>query len=320
MLNQTDLSRIDLNLLVLFEAVMQDRHVGRAADRLNLSPSAVSHGLGRLRKLMNDPLFLRTPRGVVPSDRATALAPRITDILSAVRGVVADAEPFDPATSARRFRIGLFDAMLGVFGSALLAAFTRVAPFAGLSILHVLPSFRNAAGDGEWDHVLAQLEARELDAAIFLHQTNPPIPARFDSRLLGADRLVAVTRTGHPYARNPSFETYCAARHMLISQSGDARGVIDSALASLGLSREVAVTVPSFMTGLAMIATTDLIVGLPQSLVRALGKPFDVTSTPLPMEVDPAPIAIVTTRAASADAGVAWFRDMILSVIRLDPP
>src|SRR3954454_11358243 len=105
MLNEIDLSRTDLNLLVLFEAVLRERHVGRAADRLSLSPSAVSHGLGRLRRLLNDPLFLRTPRGVVPTARAEDLAAAVADVLSRVRSVVASAEPFDPATSRRRFTI-----------------------------------------------------------------------------------------------------------------------------------------------------------------------------------------------------------------------
>ena len=103
MLNQIDLSRADLNLLVLFEAVLKERHVGRAADRLNLTPSAVSHGLGRLRRLLNDPLFLRTPKGVVPTARATELAAPIADVLARVRSVISTAEPFDPAKSTRRF-------------------------------------------------------------------------------------------------------------------------------------------------------------------------------------------------------------------------
>ena len=90
MLHEIDISRADLNLLVLFAAVMEARHVGRAA-RLNLSPSAVSHALGRLRALLGDPLFLRTPKGVVPTQRAERLAPQIADILARVRGVVASA-------------------------------------------------------------------------------------------------------------------------------------------------------------------------------------------------------------------------------------
>ena len=85
MVNAIDLSRTDLNLLVLFEVVLEERHVGRAADRLNLTPSAVSHGLGRLRRLLNDPLFLRTPRGVVPTARATELSSPVADVLARAR-------------------------------------------------------------------------------------------------------------------------------------------------------------------------------------------------------------------------------------------
>src|SRR3990170_2835926 len=99
MLNEIDLSRVDLNLLILLEVVLKERHVGRAAVRLNLSPSAVSHGLRRLRRVLDDPLFLRTPKGVVPSARAAELAEPIADILARVKHVIASAEPFAPATS-----------------------------------------------------------------------------------------------------------------------------------------------------------------------------------------------------------------------------
>ncbi len=105
MLNKTNLARIDLNLLVLFEAVLEERHVGRAAIRLHVSPSAVSHGLGRLRRLMNDPLFLRQPKGVVPTERAKLLATPVADILDRARQVLANAEGFDPRKSVRRFVI-----------------------------------------------------------------------------------------------------------------------------------------------------------------------------------------------------------------------
>ena len=100
MLNAVDLSRADLNLFVLFETVLTERHVGRAADRLNLTPSAVSHGLGRLRRLLNDPLFLKTPKGVIPTARAAQLAAPIAEVLARARSVVGAAGPFDPAMHA----------------------------------------------------------------------------------------------------------------------------------------------------------------------------------------------------------------------------
>src|SRR5688572_25178488 len=127
MLNEIDLSRADLNLLVVFEAVLAEGHVGRAAARLSLSPSAISHGLGRLRRLLHDPLFLRTPKGVVPTARATELAQPIADILARVRNVVASSEPFDPARSARRFTLGAADGISAVVLPPLLAALRQTA-------------------------------------------------------------------------------------------------------------------------------------------------------------------------------------------------
>jgi hypothetical protein len=128
MLNEIDLSRTDLNLLVLFEAVLRESHVGRAADRLSLTPSAVSHGLGRLRRLLNDPLFLKTPKGVVPTARAIALQGPVSDALARVRSIVSSAGPFDPATSTRRFTIGAPDGASAVFLPSLLADLRRSAP------------------------------------------------------------------------------------------------------------------------------------------------------------------------------------------------
>src|SRR5258705_12294536 len=101
MLNEINLARADLNLLTLFEVILSERHVGRGALRLNLTPSAVSHGLGRLRGLLNDPLFLRTPKGVVPTARAVALAEPVGDLLAQARRVLSSAEPFEAAKSTR---------------------------------------------------------------------------------------------------------------------------------------------------------------------------------------------------------------------------
>jgi len=119
MRNSAQLSRIDLNLLVLFRVVLNEGHVARAAGRLNLTPS-VSHGLGRLR-LLNDPLFLRTSRGVVPTERAKELAEPVADIMARIGSVIATAAPFDPSTSSRRFRIGAPDGASAVLLSPLMA-------------------------------------------------------------------------------------------------------------------------------------------------------------------------------------------------------
>src|SRR5262252_3973877 len=128
MLNIAQLSRIDLNLLVLFQVVLEEQHVARAAHRLHLTPSAVSHGLRRLRTTLQDPLFLRTPRGVVPTERALALHVPITDILVGVQNVIGSTTPFDRATSTRRFVIGAPDAILASTMTPLLKRVAIEAP------------------------------------------------------------------------------------------------------------------------------------------------------------------------------------------------
>jgi DNA-binding transcriptional LysR family regulator len=269
MLNEIDLSRVDLNLLVLFEAVLEERHVGRAAERLNLSPSAVSHGLGRLRRLFRDPVFLRVPKGVVPSDLAERLAGPVADILARVRSVVASADPFDPSRSTRRFTIGAPDATAAVLLPSLLADIRRIAPGVNISARHLL---REAA--------FAELDARTIDLAI---APLDEVPARFVERTVFEEDFVIATRSGHPFADEPTLERYCELQHVVVSISGDPHAYVDEVLAQRGLFRRVAVAVPNFMLALALLAETDLAAALPRSLLRLHGVRFGLTSTEAPL-------------------------------------
>src|SRR5215213_8470145 len=181
MLNETDLSRTDLNLLVLFQIVLEERHVGRAAERLNLTPSAVSHGLGRLRRLLNDPLFLRTPKGVVPTARATDLAGPIADVLARVRSVISTAEPFDPTRSTRRFTIGAPDGVSAVLLSPLLERLRATAPGVDVAVRQLLPAQGETSPERAWRMAFADLETRAMDVAIV---PTDEAPSRFHQREL----------------------------------------------------------------------------------------------------------------------------------------
>ncbi len=185
MLNQIDLSRADLNLLVLFETVMNERHVGRSAERLRLTASAVSHGLGRLRALLRDPLFLKTPRGVTPTERALQIDPLIRNILAEVRKVVATAEPFDPARSSRRFVIAAPDGVSSVFLPPLLDRLAASAPSIDVSLRQLLPRRDEPSPELAWRDVYAGLEAGEMDIAVVPNET---FPIRFATRLLYEER------------------------------------------------------------------------------------------------------------------------------------
>jgi DNA-binding transcriptional LysR family regulator len=292
MLNAVHLSGIDLNLLVLFDAVLKAQHVGRAAAELSVSPSAVSHGLGRLRRLFEDPLFLRTPKGVVPTDRAVQLAPTIADILSRVKSVVATGTPFEAATSTRRFTLGMPDSVAAVIMPALLARTRVLAPLIDLSVKQVFPQT-----------ALADLETRSIDLVI------APIaepPARFVATPIFEESFVIAARAGHPFLASPSLKRYTAAQHLLVSFSGDAYGFVDQLLEKQGLSRRVALVVPQFMLALAALAETDLLAALPVSLVRLHGARFGVASVASPFPLRNDKLCAIATRAALLDAGLAW--------------
>jgi DNA-binding transcriptional LysR family regulator len=303
-MNTAQLARTDINLLVLFDVVFEERHLGRAAVRLGLTASAISHGLTRLRRLLNDPLFLRTPRGVVPTVRANELALPVADILARVRSVMGSAEPFDAARSRRRFVIAAPDAISAVFLPPLIARIHTQAPTVDLSMREAFPAARILSMEGAWDSVRTQLEARTVDLAVI--PAAQPSP-RFARKRLLSTVFVVAARAGHPFLKQPTLDRFCTMSHMVVSPLGDAHGFIDARLQKLKRTRRVALTVPNFMLALAIIASTDLLCAIPRNLAEAHGKRIGLkyVDVPLPLaDMDPA--YVIATKAALLDAGVAW--------------
>lgn len=308
MLNQIDLSRADLNLLVLFEAVMEEGHVGRAAERLNLTASAVSHGLGRLRRLLNDPLFLRTPKGVVPTARAMELAAPVADVLARVRSVISTAEPFDPATSTRRFTIAAPDGVAAVFLPPLLAELRRIAPGIDIGLRQLLPTQGETSSDRVWRNAFADLETRTTDIAVM---PSDDIPLRFHRRTLYEEDFVVAMRAGHPFAHAPTLDGYCERQHLVVSLTGDAHGFVDRVLAERNRSRRIALTVPNFMFALAVIAQTDLICALPRRFVAMHAPRFGVVGVEAPLPLGRFRLNAVAPKVAMMDMGLSWLFDAL---------
>ncbi|MET0657210.1 MAG: LysR family transcriptional regulator [Steroidobacteraceae bacterium] len=297
MLNEIDVSRVDLNLLVLFEAVLEEKHVARAAQRLHLSASAVSHGIRRLRQTFNDPLFLKHPKGVVPTARALAMAPDIAQILAHVRQVVASAEAFDPARSQRRLVIGAPDALALVTLPPVLEEIEKTAPGMCIGVQNLQPA-----------ETLGALDARQIDVALYPLDELPP---RFEGRELFKEEFVVAARAGHRLMKRLTLEGYCKARHVLVSTTSDPRGFVDDVLEQLGHSRKVALTVPTFMLALAVIATSDMIGTLPRSIVDLHAKRLNVLSRNTPFPLSVSTIRAVSPKAAMQDRAVSWLMDML---------
>ncbi|MGY3618792.1 LysR family transcriptional regulator [Bradyrhizobium sp. USDA 10063] len=316
MLNEINLARADLNLLTLFEVIFRERHVGRAAVRLNLTPSAVSHGLGRLRRLLNDPLFLRTPKGVVPTARATALAEPIAELLARARHVLAGAEPFDATKSARRFVIGAPDGVSSVFLPPLLAALQSRAPGIDIGLRQLLPPRGGQSVERAWMPVLAELESGTMDIAVAPIDLTPP---RFVARPLYEEDFVVVARPRHPFAVRPTLERFCRAQHLVVSMTGDAYGFVDEALAKQGLVRRVALTVPDFASGLAMVAEKELIAAMPRRFVAMHARRFALVSRDVPLRLRSFSIRAAVPKVALMDAGLAWLFDLLCEVVEDRP-
>jgi DNA-binding transcriptional LysR family regulator len=307
MLNETDLSRFDLNLLVLFQTVFEERHVARAAARLHVSPSAVSHGLGRLRDALGDPLFIRNPRGVVATARAEALAAPVAEILARVRDVV-ETDRFDPARSRRRFMIGAPDALCAIMLTRLLVAMRRRAPGIDLGIRHVLPPFAD---------VYAWLDERKVDLALL---PVDEVPARFSSRVIYEERFVLGMRAGNPMAKSPTLKRYCDADHVVMSHQGNPRGNIDHALQARGLKRRVVLAAPTFLLALAAVAETNLVFAAAEGPLRSQAKRFGLVIAPMPLPIRSDHINAIVPQSALSDAGIAWLIEEVARAIAPTEP
>ena len=308
MLNAAQLLRIDLSLLVLFNSVLQERNVARAAAKLNLTPSAVSHSLRRLRRLLNDPLFLKTPTGMAPTDRARALATPVAEILMRVERVVSGAGPFDPKVAQRSFIVGAPDALAVMFLAPLMNHLRRHAPGIDVRLLQLMPQHHGRPTSQVWNATLEELDAHRLDIAILPIGVPPP---RFSERLVFEEDFVVAMRKGHPLASKPTLRNYVAAQHLMVSSIGDSVGVVDVKLAEQNHSRRVVLTVPSFSMALMQLSESDLIATLPRHMVERYVERFNLTTCKVPLPWAADPVRVVAAKGAMADAGVAWMFDAV---------
>jgi DNA-binding transcriptional LysR family regulator len=257
------LSQLDLNLLVVLKTVLAERSVMRAARALHVTPSAVSNSLARLRHALNDPLVIKSGRGLVPTPRAAALAPELGRALEELdRAVHGDA--FDPSSTTRQFTLAIADAGQVVQVPRIAFDFARAMPHARLRVVGI-DTLLSTGG----------LAGTEVDLALAALPGDPPgvhmIPAY-------KEKTVLVGRSKHPLAgRAVSKRQLGTLRHVDV-EIAPGRGYreLASTYARLGIEREVALTVPTFTAAAAIVASTDFVATLPESFVARLGGTFGV--------------------------------------------
>lgn len=251
-----DLRTLDFNLLKTLDALLDERSVTRAAARLALTQPAVSGMLTRLRDNFDDPLFIRAPHGMVPTLRAQQLAPALKQILSDINALLQPAQ-FDPLTAALTFTLAATDYALKAVVVPFIAALKVRAPGIRVRVIPVEP-----------ERLAAQFEQGKIDLALLTPSTTP---GDLHSRTLYEERYVCMLRADHPDAQQPlNLARFCALEHILVSYEGESFwGVTDDALAKVGYSRRIGLSVSSFLVLPEVLAISEMIAVVPSRLVRA---------------------------------------------------
>ena len=274
-----NLAGLNLNLLVVLDALLTEKHVSRAAARVGLSQPAVSNALAQLRRLLGDPLLVRSGRAMVATDRAQALAVSLRAGLSALEGALTPPR-FDPATAERTFVIAATDFVEFVLLPKLLARLARTAPGVRLQ-LRAYPHHR----------VSELLETGEADLQIGIYADVPPA---HHSQALFQDRFVCIVRRDHPrVGKRLGLKTYASLQHILVSES-TGPGVVDIALAKVGLKRSVGLRISHFLMVPAIVAETDFVAAISHRVA-------DAFASHLPLRVLPPPLSL-----PRGSVGQAW--------------
>ncbi len=309
-MNAANFRTLDLNLLRVFDEVMAERSLTRAARNLSLSQPAVSNALRRLRETLGDDLVVRSGQGMAPTARALVLWPIVRDALRQLQASLAPGG-FEPATANTTFVLAMADATAAELMPGLVDTLERQAP--GVSLRVVPLSTRDPrrlldeeAVDlaiGHFPSVLADLvvRAQSGDGVAFAHQR------------LYDGQYVCVMRKGNALANGPfTLNRFCAARHMLVSFSGRPYGFIDESLAAIGRKRQIVLTVNQFFTAGRVVANSNLLTVLPKHFLGVTGIAEQLVQRPLPFDVAPVNVDAVWHRRVDAQSAHIWLRQAVL--------
>jgi DNA-binding transcriptional LysR family regulator len=300
-MNKIHLANVDLNLLVVFDALAAEGHATRAAERIGLTQPAVSHALNRLRALFNDPLFVRTPRGMVPTPLAQDIAPSVRSILERVEGLLRGGRAFAPAGSTRQFVLGLSDYAAVVLLPRLTARLDREAP--GVSL--VVRNTSRSVG-------LPMLE----DGTVELIAGNfPESPTHMREELLYEEDFICAGRGDHPDLEEPlDLERYLALRHLQVSLKGDPFGYVDAELRERGLARTVAMTVGHFLMAPLLVSASNLVATEPRRLFGPLAGRLKLAVVAPPLDIPPFRVVQTWHSRYDQDPGHAWLRGVLQEI------
>jgi len=293
------LTTFDLNLIVVFEAILRERSVTKAGERLGLSQPAMSHALNRLRWMLKDQLFIRTPEGMVPTPRAEQLAHPVRRAMGELQSAL-DPEEFIPAQAERRFTVAVNNYAAVVLAGPIIAECAALAPNVRISL--------RPSGTLNLPELL---DRGELDIAIAA--VEPPAD-RFASRVLVEDRYVAVMRRGHPVGQKRlDLKTFAALPHLVISSSGEDLSFVDAALAAAGYARSIALEAPYLSAG-TILVQSDMVAVLGGQIAQEFRRAYPIELRELPFKSPRLHAVMLWHRRFNDQAAHRWLRNMKASV------
>lgn len=296
-----NLRRVDLNLLVMFEALVEERSVAKAAARLNLTSSAVSHALRRLREQFKDPLLLRTAEGMTPTPEAVRLAKSFRKAFIEIENAIGVAGEFDPSTARRTFLLRVSDYVGVLLLPRLCTELCSVAPGVSLSVQSF--EMRQPSDRVEYEGVEIRLSVSRGSSVLSA------------SRRILDDRWMVLMRKHHPAASSPlTLEKYLELGHLKVSGVGSS--ILDELLAERGLARRVMIQVPTWQGMVPVIESTDLIAAMPAHWMDSVLSGSNCVAFPLPLPELALSIDAVWHPRNDYDPGHRWFRDLIHQIFQ----
>lgn len=294
-----NLRGIDLNLLVVLNALTEECSVRRAGARIGLSQSATSHALARLRGLLGDELLVRTATGMEPTPRALALAGPIRLALEEIQATLAP-DRFDPATARRAFTI-----VVETYGTIVIVAdmvdrIRREAP--GIDV---------TVRSGPAIQIIEDIDKGRADIAIGGVRS---LPGRFVTRQLMADRHVCLMRTGHPLASGMTLAQFLGTPHLLVSMNDEAEDLVDHALAAAGLARRVAFRLPNGLAAVAALLRSDMLAVVPEGAARMFAGIAPLAIAEPPLRLPATAFHLVWNRRLHESAGHVWLRRVLAEI------
>ncbi len=293
----------DLNLLVAFNALMLERNVTKAAALAGVSQPAMSAALSRLRRVFDDPLFIRSAEGLLPTAKAQEIAIPVADALGQVRHLMKPAEVFDPTAKQRSFTLGLTEYPMHVLLPALTKKLAAVAPHCTIHVRYFI----------DRDEVVALLDAGKIDTAVGV----PPTKAenRILSQPLLRDDFVTLVGRDHEAARKGmNLQAFLSMRHILVSPEGNHYGLVDQQLREQGLARTISLTLPTMFTVPALLPGTDYVATVLRRVGTTSASQGDIIMFEPPLALPSIPFDLLWHRRTQDSAAHQWLRGVIAEV------